>query len=56
MHELGGTAAIYRGSALERAYRDARVMTQHVSFDPEWAEQAGRVRLGLKPTYPLFTR
>lgn len=55
-HELAGTAAVYTDQALERANRDALVMVQHIIFDPLWAEQAGRVRLGLAPTHPLFTR
>lgn len=53
-HELGGTAALYQGGALERAHRDALVMAQHIMFDPMWAEQAGRVHLGLAATNPLF--
>lgn len=53
-YELGGTASLYHGGELERAHRDALVMVQHIMFDPMWAEQAGRVHLGLAPTNALF--
>lgn len=53
-YELGGTASVYTSRTLERAHRDAHVMCQHIMFDPMWIEQAGRVRLGLAPTNPLF--
>jgi alkylation response protein AidB-like acyl-CoA dehydrogenase len=54
LYELGGTASVYTTRPLERAHRDAHVIAQHVIFDGMWAEQAGRVRLGLAPTNPLF--
>ena len=54
LYELGGTASVYTSRPLERAHRDAHVMAQHVMFDSLWAEQAGRVRLGLQPTNLLF--
>jgi hypothetical protein len=27
---------------------------QHITLQPFWLEQAGRVGLGLEPTHPLF--
>jgi len=49
-----GTTSIYDGCPLERIHRDVRVMRQHVVAQPGWAENAGRVMLGLEPTEPLF--
>ncbi len=54
MYDAGGTAAIYVDSPLERSYRDARTMQQHVIAQPIWAEDAGRVLMGLEPTNPFY--
>ena len=54
LYELGGTASVYTAQPIERAHRDAHVMVQHIGFDSMWVEQAGRVRLGLQPTNPMF--
>ncbi len=54
MFETGGTTALYTDSLLERCNRDIWTVTQHIVLNPIWREQAGRVRLGLSPTQPLF--
>jgi alkylation response protein AidB-like acyl-CoA dehydrogenase len=54
MFEAGGTSAVYAESPLDRCQRDIWVIEQHMILQPTWAEQAGRVRLGLEPTHPMF--
>lgn len=54
MFSAAGTSAIYRDCPLERAVRDVRIMQQHVLAQSMWAEDAGRVLLGLPPINPLF--
>ena len=54
MFETGGTSALYTDSLLERCNRDIWTVAQHIVLSPMWREQAGRVRLGLSPTQPLF--
>lgn len=41
-------------SPLERAFRDAHVVTQHLSLTARLQEDAGRVLLGLEPREPFF--
>jgi alkylation response protein AidB-like acyl-CoA dehydrogenase len=41
-----------RSAGASALYIDA--VMQHVVLQHFWLEQAGRVRLGLKPTHPLF--
>lgn len=52
--DLGGTAALYSTSPIERAWRDMTAAAQHVLLGPVVAEQAGRIRMGLEPKVPLF--
>lgn len=54
VYELAGTSAIVKGSPLERAFRDAHVVTQHLSLTARLQEDAGRVLLGLEPREPFF--
>jgi alkylation response protein AidB-like acyl-CoA dehydrogenase len=54
MYEGAGTSALYVDCPLERAHRDIYAVTQHVILARRWLEDAGRVRLGLKPMNPLF--
>lgn len=54
MYTAAGTTSVYQDCPLERISRDLRVMRQHVISSPQWAENAGRVRLGLAPSEPLF--
>ena len=54
MYEAAGASALYIDCPIERAHRDIHAVMQHIVFQHMWLEQAGRVRLGLKPTHPLF--
>jgi indole-3-acetate monooxygenase len=54
MYEAAGAAALYVDCPLERAQRDIYAVGQHIILSHGWLEDAGRVRLGLKPNNPLF--
>jgi hypothetical protein len=54
MYEASGATALYIDCPIERAHRDIHAIMQHIVLQPMWLEEAGRVRLGLKPTHPLF--
>jgi hypothetical protein len=49
-----GTSALYVDCPIERAHRDIHTVTQHVILAQMWLQEAGRVRLGLKPSNPFF--
>ena len=49
----GGTAN-YLTSPLQRALRNIHALTQHVTTSPQQFESAGRMMLGLAPSFPLF--
>ncbi|MEU7749013.1 acyl-CoA dehydrogenase family protein [Nonomuraea sp. NPDC049158] len=54
MYELGSSASIYHGNAVERLFRDGMVALQHHNHSAAFFESAGRVRLGMAPTLPVF--
>jgi len=54
MYEAAGASALYNDCLLERAHRDIHAVTQHIVLAQSWLEDAGRVRLSLKPNHPLF--
>lgn len=47
LYDLAGGPAVYAGSALQRRFRDAHVMIQHMMVAPATLEVAGRALLGL---------
>ena len=49
-----GTSSLYIDCDLEHCHRDIWAVTQHMIVNPQWAEQAGRMRLGLEVTHPLL--
>ncbi|HJR71758.1 MAG TPA: acyl-CoA dehydrogenase family protein [Gammaproteobacteria bacterium] len=54
MYAAGGINSLYTACPLERAHRDMHAMRRHIVGQPMWLEDAGRVRLGAKPTHPLY--
>ena len=49
-YDLGGGAALFLDNELQRRFRDAHAITQHVATAPATYEQTGRILLGL-PTH-----
>ncbi|MGW6505588.1 acyl-CoA dehydrogenase family protein [Nonomuraea angiospora] len=54
MYELGSSASIYQGNAVERLFRDGMVALQHHNHSAGLFEAAGRVRFGIDPGLPVF--
>jgi alkylation response protein AidB-like acyl-CoA dehydrogenase len=54
MYEAAGASALYVDCPLERVHRDIYAVGQHLILAHGWLEDAGRVRLGLKPNNPRF--
>jgi alkylation response protein AidB-like acyl-CoA dehydrogenase len=54
MYAAGGTSSLYNDCPLERAHRDMHAMLRHIVVQPFWLADAGRVKLGVTPTHPLF--
>ncbi len=54
MYAAAGTSSLYVDHPIERAHRDIHAVMQHIILQPLWLEEAGRVKLGLEPTNPLF--
>ena len=46
-YDLGGGASVFLSNSLQRRFRDAHTMTQHMMVSPATYELAGRVLLGL---------
>jgi indole-3-acetate monooxygenase len=49
-----GASALYATCPLERAFRDAHAITQHIGVHPRVMETTGRVLFGLEPDTPLL--
>jgi alkylation response protein AidB-like acyl-CoA dehydrogenase len=54
VHAAVGTSGIFTKSPLERQFRDVHTAAAHVMVSPMTFESAGRVELGLQPTFPFF--
>jgi alkylation response protein AidB-like acyl-CoA dehydrogenase len=54
MYTVAGGSSVYTHNLLERCFRDAHTVTQHVSMNPANYEVSGRVFLGLRPDRPLY--
>jgi alkylation response protein AidB-like acyl-CoA dehydrogenase len=54
LYRAAGGSSLYERCPLERAFRDVNAALGHVTLQRGILEDAGRVRLGLKPTGPLF--
>lgn len=54
LYEALGTTGVYRTSPLDRWYRDAATMAQHILTQPKSFVAAGRSLLGLDPQMPGF--
>lgn len=54
MYHVGGGTSAYAASPLDRLFRDAHTINQHIVAAPKWHETAGRVFLGLDPGLPLL--
>lgn len=48
MYKIGGGAAVYKTSPLQRTFRDSHVATQHAMVAPRVFDTCGRMRLGLE--------
>jgi len=48
MYHLAGTTSIYSKSPLQRIFRDAHVVSQHVMVRPTTFELVGRLFLGIE--------
>jgi alkylation response protein AidB-like acyl-CoA dehydrogenase len=49
-----GASALYTSCPLERAFRDAHAITQHIGVNPRVMETTGRVLFGMEPDTPLL--
>ena len=49
VRNAAGMNAISLGSPLERCWRDAHAVTQHIAISPSHLERLGRITLGLDP-------
>jgi indole-3-acetate monooxygenase len=47
LYDLGGGAALYESSDLQRRFRDAHAITQHIATAPATYELTGRILFGL---------
>jgi len=53
-YAAAGTASLYTDCPLERAHRDVHAMLRHVVAQTTWLEDAGKVKLGMAPSLPLY--
>jgi len=53
-HQLGGGAAVYRGSRLLRALSDVQAARQHLLFSHQHSSELGKLIAGLDIVYPPY--
>jgi indole-3-acetate monooxygenase len=54
LYRAAGGSSLYERCPLERCFRDVNAALGHITLGRGMLEDAGRVRLGLRPTGPLF--
>jgi hypothetical protein len=54
LYRAAGGSSLYERCPLERCFRDVNAALGHVTLQRGILEDAGRVRLGLRPNGPLF--
>jgi indole-3-acetate monooxygenase len=54
MYTIAGASSVYAHNLLERCFRDAHTVTQHLSMNPSNYQVSGRVLLGLGSDRPLY--
>jgi len=54
MYTIAGGSSVYTHNLLERCFRDAHTVTQHLSMNPANYQVSGRVLLGLGADRPLY--
>jgi alkylation response protein AidB-like acyl-CoA dehydrogenase len=54
MYTIAGGNSVYTHNLLERCFRDAHTVTQHLSMNPVNYQVSGRVLLGLGADRPLY--
>lgn len=54
MYTAAGSNSVYTHNLLERCFRDAHTVTQHISMNPANYQASGRVLLGLGADRPLY--
>jgi alkylation response protein AidB-like acyl-CoA dehydrogenase len=54
MYQAAGGSSVYATSPLDRMFRDAHTVHQHITNSPKVYEVAGQMLLGLEPSQPGF--
>jgi indole-3-acetate monooxygenase len=54
MYQAGGGTSIYARSPLDRIFRDAHTVHQHITNSPKVFEVAGQLLLGIDTGVPGF--
>ena len=54
IYDAAGASAIQTACPIERCWRDAHAITQHVILNTTRFEVVGRVLLGLDPGFPII--
>ncbi|OAI44521.1 hypothetical protein AYO38_00035 [bacterium SCGC AG-212-C10] len=54
VHDAVGTSGIFTANPIERHFRDIHTAAAHIMVAPLTFESAGRVEMGMEPTFPFF--